>query len=35
MHFAASVGSTSVVDYLIKAGLDVNAVDKVSQLIVL
>ena len=35
VHCATMGGSTSVVDYFIKAGLDVNAVSKVSQLIVL
>ena len=34
VHCAVHSGSTSVVDYFVKAGLDVNAVDIVSQLIV-
>ena len=35
LHCAAMGGNPSVVDHFIKAGLDVNAADSVSQLIVL
>ena len=35
LHCAALGGNPSVVDRFIKAGLDVNAVDEVSQFIVL
>jgi len=34
LHYAALGGNASLVDWLINAGLDVHAVDNLSQLIV-